>query len=578
MAGAIDFVLRIKDEASGTLGGLGAAADEASGGVDRLKDSAGDADSVLKGMAGAVGTVNPELASMVSMAGDAAGGLEALAKTGGLSVISLGALGLAVAALGAAYAVMQGQVAAADAMVARSTETTKAAVASFSLLRDIKRELAGEEVSAFEGRKAAVAAQINSNNELIQSYKDQIEAQSTFVDAAPDFLVGLKALDAAWGWASGRAAEIANLTTKINELNSANRAIKEQDIGVVLEGSETAGRVEFPKPKGPPAPRGPGAGVVPELVTQDLRGGAAFDARRSARVAISQASGAGADVSGLLESLTALEDIMRGGGTGTGVVMSLEDLTAAAQSLTTETVKQAEAAKRDLELSERAEEQERAKFQREAEQWAEARSKAIEDQQSATRGSVVGAAGGDIGPLLSQAGVAGAIVGAALSIGAMGSEGVEAKLDKLRESANAFPAVMIDVLATVIPDFIVKTLEDGPKAIVDAFIPSIVGITGTLITLPIRMATAFVTGFVETVLSADFWRTLNLEIQKALANAWRDIQASVNDLGGAFSEANDAMGGKLGGTALVGVATAGTGIGAILGAVRLVQAQAGRFS
>jgi len=100
---------------------------EAAKGLDAFTDSAGDADSVLQGLAGALDMVSPELAGVTRLVGDAAGGVEALSKGALLSGPVLGAAAAAVAALGAAYFLLQSDLAEAEAaMESAADEASKA--------------------------------------------------------------------------------------------------------------------------------------------------------------------------------------------------------------------------------------------------------------------------------------------------------------------------------------------------------------------------------------------------------------------------------------------------------------------
>lgn len=71
--------------------------------LDRVSDKAGEVDSILAGVAGALDAVDPKLGAVARGFGDAAGGMEAVSRAGMLSIPVLGAVGVAAAALGAAY-------------------------------------------------------------------------------------------------------------------------------------------------------------------------------------------------------------------------------------------------------------------------------------------------------------------------------------------------------------------------------------------------------------------------------------------------------------------------------------------
>lgn len=71
--------------------------------LDKVSDKAGEVDSILSGVAGALDAVDPKLGAVARGFGDAAGGMEAVSRAGMLSIPVLGAVGIAAAALGAAY-------------------------------------------------------------------------------------------------------------------------------------------------------------------------------------------------------------------------------------------------------------------------------------------------------------------------------------------------------------------------------------------------------------------------------------------------------------------------------------------
>ena len=73
--------------------------------LDNVSDKAGEVDSVLAGVAGVLDTIDPKLGAVARGFGDAAGGIEAVSRGAMLSIPALGAVGLAVAAAGAAYLV-----------------------------------------------------------------------------------------------------------------------------------------------------------------------------------------------------------------------------------------------------------------------------------------------------------------------------------------------------------------------------------------------------------------------------------------------------------------------------------------
>ena len=92
-----------------------------------LAETAGDADSVLLGFAGALGRVSPEAEQVAIVLGDVAAGTEAILRSGARVARVLGPVAVAVLALGAAWAKLKKDL---DAATAAQERAAKAAVAA----------------------------------------------------------------------------------------------------------------------------------------------------------------------------------------------------------------------------------------------------------------------------------------------------------------------------------------------------------------------------------------------------------------------------------------------------------------
>lgn len=112
--GLIEYILQVRDQASGPLDQAGQSAQGAADDLDRtsqaaqgLEENAGEASSVASGLAGALGTVSPEAEELATIIADLSGGVEALARGSGSLLAILGPVAVAVGALTAAYVLLR---------------------------------------------------------------------------------------------------------------------------------------------------------------------------------------------------------------------------------------------------------------------------------------------------------------------------------------------------------------------------------------------------------------------------------------------------------------------------------------
>ena len=113
--------------------------------LDTVAEKSGDVDSIIAGLGGALGAIDPKLQAVATGFSDAAGGLEAVSKAGVLSIPAMGAVGVAVAALGAAYLVLahdaeEAQAAQEDA-ARKAAEAQKAFTGFTAAIRDLDVEI-----------------------------------------------------------------------------------------------------------------------------------------------------------------------------------------------------------------------------------------------------------------------------------------------------------------------------------------------------------------------------------------------------------------------------------------------------
>lgn len=127
--------------------------------LDDVAEKSGDIDSIIAGLGGALGAIDPKLQAVATGFSDAAGGLEAVSKAGVLSIPAMATVGVAVAALGAAYLVLAHDV--EEAEKAQEAAAKRAAAAA----------------GAFNGFTASIRALDVEVSKLVGSY-DEIEEAS----------------------------------------------------------------------------------------------------------------------------------------------------------------------------------------------------------------------------------------------------------------------------------------------------------------------------------------------------------------------------------------------------------------
>lgn len=106
-------------------GGKGGGIANTAKALDNVSDKAGEVDSVLAGVAGVLDTIDPKLGAVARGFGDAAGGIEAVSRGAMLSIPALGAVGVAVAAAGAAYLVFAHNLEEAEAAEERARQSAE---------------------------------------------------------------------------------------------------------------------------------------------------------------------------------------------------------------------------------------------------------------------------------------------------------------------------------------------------------------------------------------------------------------------------------------------------------------------
>lgn len=163
--------------------------------LDTISDKAGEVDSILSGVAGALDAVDPKLGAVARGFGDAAGGMEAVSRAGLLSIPVLGAVGVAAAALGAAYLVFTHNLEQAEKRLKASAALSQKVAEGYGLFQ------------------AAVESTDEELQKLLGTYDKEAEAQEKrdrAINLGADKLVNATRL-------------------KINELERERKAILENE-------------------------------------------------------------------------------------------------------------------------------------------------------------------------------------------------------------------------------------------------------------------------------------------------------------------------------------------------------------
>ena len=154
-------------------------------GLEDLQDTTGELDSSLKGLGGAVGLVSPELERLLVITGDLSGGLEAssrLAQLAGGSMRGLlvtgGALGVALGALGGAWMFFNSKVKAADERLAEAHAEMEAGIAAAKNYKE-KIEALKKDVGLLSEEEANLSETRREANKFMQEEIDGNEAART---------------------------------------------------------------------------------------------------------------------------------------------------------------------------------------------------------------------------------------------------------------------------------------------------------------------------------------------------------------------------------------------------------------
>jgi len=142
--------------------------------LDDVAEKSGDVDSILSGLGGALGAIDPRLQAVATGFGDAAGGIEAVSKAGMLSLPAMGVIGVAVAALGAAYLVLAHDVEEAEKAQERAAKRAVAAQNAFNGFT--------ASIRALDLEIAKLTGSYDANEEAAKKREVQFNRQSQAAD------------------------------------------------------------------------------------------------------------------------------------------------------------------------------------------------------------------------------------------------------------------------------------------------------------------------------------------------------------------------------------------------------------
>ena len=506
----IDVLVRVRDKASKPLDAMGKKAKGAADGVKQLEDQAGETDSVLQGLAGALDLLPGPLGDIARTAGDVAGGMEAMARTGTGAAASIGLVGAAIAVAGAAFVAASKNIEDAEANMAKWAESARIAADLAGTMRDNTRDLTislGGQAGALANRNAL----IEQGQALFETHREQLREEIKLTKELADAQ-------------EARAGGLTDLAVRYFELFPASAAI------IDALDLETRNTEQL---------RDKQAGLETQLANTGegvLRFADQSEAIEGAKVGGST-GGSGArdtsqdDLRALLRELTELQRTAQGVGSFEGDIaliqgMPLVEQAEAFNALIAGTKEMTATKEAENAASERLTVQQERLAERTAELTArEADRLAVADAAARDQriGTATGAATGNVGGLLSAAGPMGAIIGAALTIGRMGADGMTEKLDQLRADVAGFFTALPEIIGQVIPAFIEATMTEGPKILAEALVPTTTAIIGTLLRLPSLIVGSMVDGLVSALTDGQWWRGMIDAFVRAMKDIFKGL-------------------------------------------------------
>lgn len=144
------------------LDGLSDSVGDTGKSLDGLKDSAGETASVMGGLATSLSVVSPQAGAAVRALGDLATGVEAASRGGSRLFAVLGPVGVAVAALGAAYVAIKDDLDAANDALDVQRDRLESVAGMASKVKEAVLIAAHAELQAAQATGKATQAQVDS--------------------------------------------------------------------------------------------------------------------------------------------------------------------------------------------------------------------------------------------------------------------------------------------------------------------------------------------------------------------------------------------------------------------------------
>jgi len=397
------------------LKGVGDAAGNASHELKRVEDGAGETDSILQGLAGALELVSPELADMARVAGDAAGGLEAVSRAGPRLAAVLGPVGIAIAAGALIWRNYADAAREAEEAVESAAEKSARVAAALSNL---------EQLETLQSIRAGIAS-----GELNESALLGLQAQSTVDDAINPLKAHLQT-----GLNDSLKTE-RDLRAEIERLS--HGSIAEQRKGVDKQQElVNIQRVMISQREQLAALEEKGAAMLQAEL--ELLSGEAGLLDGATGTGTGGTGSDGWTDGGLLNKLTDPGAI-----SGTSVDSGFSGLTAALDF-------------GDFSLLERA--------QARASRFQHDNPNAVPGAQAGA-GALGGLATGNVNPLLSLI-PGGGLLGGVANVGTLGADGVGDMLDTFTEAVRTGIEDLPEILSEIIPDFAVSLVTELIPALI----------------------------------------------------------------------------------------------------------------
>jgi len=429
--------------------------------ADQLGDRAGKTASAAGMLGGVLGRINPEFEEGARVVADLADGLDVASMMGGRMLAILGPVGVAAGVAAGAYLILKNNLDAANAAMEQAAEKANRMVDVHRKVKEAALLAALAEGEITQERFDSIVAAQNAadvyrdlqtaQREQLKTAQDELDQMTASRDALRDYLRERRQYhqdtESFTRLFSQEIAQLQAYNSRIDELTHKRNAE-----------ATALGNLNVAQ-----------ANYASSLETIATAQHATTQAHTAASSAVSELA---EEVFGLAEAFEALGFAAPGDDlVGIGI-----DLNAPLTEMNTNLTQGLDLLSRQIEVRQRlAELAERSAAATEAER------QALISQRVAsveTAGAAIQVAGGNLGAvqgLLPAGGAAAAMANPILGvlagleqIGAMGSEGVEARLDMMLENVSAGIRALPSILIDVIPEFVFALVTELPAALADA--------------------------------------------------------------------------------------------------------------